>query len=284
MDCFAGKVALVTGGTSGIGAAVAAHLARKRARVVIAGRNQQRGDRAAYSLTREGFDVSFVQTDVSYEADVKWLVHQTVATCGGIDYLFNNAGIEGVVGTMAINTEESVDEILAVNVKGVFLCMKHAIPRMIDRGGGVVVNTASFTGTTRPAPDRVIYGASKAAVLSMTRSVAAGLVNQNVRVFAVCPCTADTPMTDRLADHQPHAKGQLAALNPSGRLTPPEDVAGVAVAFFAGTTRFESGDAVMVDSGGAMQKVRGITTSGLTIVSRSGHPPGGMFTRSFHLQ
>ena len=269
IDSFAGKIAVVTGGTSGIGAAVAALLARKRARVIIAGRNQQRGDRAAYALTREGYDVSFVQTEISYEADVKWLVHQTLSGCGGIDYLFNSAGIEGILGTIAVNGEEILDEILAVNVKGAFLCMKHAIPRMMDRGGGVIVNAASFVGTTVPLAERVMYGAANAAVLSMTRSVAAGVVNSSVRIFAVCPWTTDTPMTDRLTGDQPHAKARLAALNPSGRLASPKDVAGVVLAMFAGNSTLKSGDAVLVDSGGAIQRVRPMSASNLTIVSRT---------------
>ena len=132
--------------------------------------------------------------------------------------------------------------------------MKHAIPHIAERGGGIVINTASFVGTTVPFPDGVLYGATKAAVLSMTRSVAAGSAEQNVRVFAVCPWITDTPMVDRLTGHRAEAKAQFGGINPSGRIATPEDIAGVVLSIFTGGADLESGDAVLVDSGGTTEK------------------------------
>ena len=253
---LAGKVAVITGGATGIGRAVAAQLSSQGVRVVLAGRNTERGNSAAQALAEGGQEVKYIRTDVTRESDVQALVQQAVDTYGGIDYLFNNAGVEGALGPMDANTETGVDEVLTTNVKGVFLCMKHAIPRMAERGGGIVINTASFVGTTVPFPDGVLYGATKAAVLSMTRSVAAGCAEQNVRVFAVCPWITDTPMVDRLTGHQAEAKAQFGGINPSGRIATPQDIAGVVLSIFRDGANLESGDAVLVDSGGTTQKIR----------------------------
>ncbi len=252
----AGKVAVVTGGATGIGRAVAAELASRGARVVLAGRNRERGEAAAQEIGGSDGRAMFVRADVSREAEVQSLIERTVGEYGRIHYLFNNAGTEGILGPIGANTEAAVDEVLAINIKGVFLCMKHAVPQMAERGGGVVVNTASFVGTTVPFPDAVAYGASKAAVLSMTRSVAAGFAEQNVRVYAVCPWITDTPMVDRLTGHQAEAKAQFGGMNPSGRIATPGDIAGVVLALFTGDSGLDSGDAVLVDSGGTMQTIR----------------------------
>lgn len=144
---------------------------------------------------------------------------------------------------------------LAVNIRGVFLGMKHAIPVMIPQGGGTIVNTSSFVGVAVPIPDSIPYGATKAAVLSMTTATAAAFADRGIRVYAVCPWVTDTPMIDRGAGNQPEVKGQLAKLNPSGQIAMPTDVANIVAAMFAGTSGYESGDAVLVDRGGATQKV-----------------------------
>jgi NAD(P)-dependent dehydrogenase (short-subunit alcohol dehydrogenase family) len=251
-----GRVAVVTGGATGIGRAVAAHLATRGASVVIAGRNQSRGEAVAAALARAGCDVRFTRVDVRHESDVDALMTRTASIYGGIDYLFNNAGVEGVKGPIASQTEETVDELLGINLKGAFLCMKHAAPRMAERGGGVVVNTASFVGTIVPFPTAVLYGATKAAVLSMTQSVAAAFADDHVRVYAVCPWITDTPMMDRLAGFKTDAKLRFGMMNPSGVLATPEDVARVVVSLFVDAKGLDSGDAVLVDSGGITQKVR----------------------------
>ena len=251
-----GKVVVVTGGATGIGKAAALELASKGAKVVIAGRNAERGEAVVEMITDAGGDAVFVQTDVRREPEVRALFQRTLSTFGGVDCLFNNAGVEGVLGPITECPEAACDEVLNTNIKGAFLCMKHAIPAMLEQGGGAIVNTASFVGTVVPFPDAVAYGASKAAVLSMTSSVAAGFADQGIRVYAVCPWITDTPMVDRLTGHQSEAKTQFASVNPSGQITTPEDVAGIAVAMLAGAPEYGNGDAVLVDSGGNTQKVQ----------------------------
>jgi NAD(P)-dependent dehydrogenase (short-subunit alcohol dehydrogenase family) len=251
-----GRVVVVTGGSGGIGRATALKLAANGAKVVIAGRNTERGDSAVKMITDAGGDAIFVQTDVRYEAKVGALFERAITTFGSLDGLFNNAGIEGTLGSITECPEAVCEDVLSINVKGVFLCIKHAIPAMLERGGGAIVNTASFVGTTVPFPDGVVYGASKAAVLSITASVAVGFANQGIRVYAVCPWITDTPMANRLTGHQAEAKAQFAKVNPSGQIVKPEDVAGVVVAMLADAPEYNSGDAVLVDSGGITQKVQ----------------------------
>jgi len=154
---------------------------------------------------------------------------------------------------------ESVDEILAINVKGAFLCLKHVLPGMQARRSGVVVNTASFVGTVVPFPDGALYGASKAAVISLTQSAAVASAEHNVRVFAVCPWITDTPMIDRLTGHQLEAKRQFGAINPSGAIVTPPEVAAVVVRLFSGDEALDNGGAILVDSGGTIQRVRPAT-------------------------
>jgi NAD(P)-dependent dehydrogenase (short-subunit alcohol dehydrogenase family) len=259
-DEIAGKVAVVTGGATGIGKAVATRLAAAGAKVVIAGRDHIRGKTSATDLARHGYEVKFVRTDVRIENAIQTLYDYTIDVHGGLDFLFNNAGIEGVLGPIGDNPEDLVDDVLAINVKGVFLAMKQVLPLLVKHGGGTIVNTSSFVGTVLPFPDAVLLGATQAAVVSMTQSVAAGFGSQNVKVFAVCPWLTDTPMVDRLTSHQAEAKSRLAGMNPSGMVATPEDVANVVLSLFSGTSSFQSGDAVLVDHGGATQKIRPMST------------------------
>jgi NAD(P)-dependent dehydrogenase (short-subunit alcohol dehydrogenase family) len=250
-----GKSAIVTGGSTGIGYAVAARLAEGGASVTIAGRARGRGEAAATALAGRRGPVRFVATDVRDEASVRRLVADTIAASGAVDILFNNAGVEGALGPLAGYPVESLDELLATNVKGVFLCLKHVLPHMQARGGGVVVNTASFVGTVVPLPDGMAYGATKAAVLSLTRTAAAAVGGQPIRIYAVCPWITDTPMVDRLTGHQAEGKRQFAMVNPSHTIVTADDVAGVVLKLFAGETDLENGSAVLVDAGGAVARM-----------------------------
>src|SRR3954468_17093359 len=252
---FKGKTALVTGGSTGIGLAVAAGLARAGASVTIAGRDVARGEAAAARLCVNGARVRFTRADVRDEASVAALVAGAIAAFGPLDVCFNNAGIEGALGPLASYPVESLDDLLATNVRGAFLCLKHVLPQMQSRGSGVIVNTASFVGTVVPFPDGMAYGASKAAVLSLTRSAAVAVDPSNVRIFAVCPWITDTPMVDRLTGHQAEGKRQFAAVNPSGSIVTPEEVAAVVLRLCAGELPLENGGAVLVDAGGATQRV-----------------------------
>lgn len=252
---LSGRVALVTGGSTGIGVSTAAALAAGGAAVIIASRNRERGQAAAAALADAGGKVTFVQTDVRVEEEVEHLIRQTVESHGRLDYLFNNAGVEGPLRPITEWSAEACDEVLGVNIRGVFFGIKHAVPVMIRQGGGAIVNAGSFVGVVTPIPDSIIYGATKAAVLSITIGTAAAFSAQGIRVYAVCPWVTDTPMIARVSGGQPQVKDQLAKLNPSGRIAAPADVAGAVVAMFAGTSGYNSGDAVLVDRDGATRRV-----------------------------
>jgi NAD(P)-dependent dehydrogenase (short-subunit alcohol dehydrogenase family) len=254
---FEGQVFVVTGGATGIGGAAAQVLGARGARLVLAGRNAERGDTFVRHLASEGIEARFVRTDVSREAEVVALFEAADRAYGRIDGLFNNAGLElQGVAPLAEWSEADCDLMLSVNVKGMFLGMKHAIPRLTKAGGGTIINCSSFVGTLVPLPDAPIYGATKAAIISMTRSLAAGYADKGVRIYAVCPWMTDTPMNDRLTGHAPEHKEALAGqLNPSGKLASAMDVGRVVADLFAGDTSYPPGEALFVDHGGALTRL-----------------------------
>lgn len=243
-----GKTAVITGGTSGIGLATASCLAAQGAKVVIAGRDAERGEQAAHALGSEGHDVSFVQTDVADDDQVAALA-ASAAGDGDIDMWFNNAGIEGAVGPIEAVGEDVVRHLMEVNVMGVYSGIRHASRHMSP--GGVIVNTASFVGTKAPVPIAVAYGATKAAVVSMTRSAAIALGEAGISVFAICPFIVDTPMVDRLTGGAgPDARAQFAAqFAPSGKLTAPAEVGHVVAELASDAAGYASGTVLMVDAG-----------------------------------
>lgn len=257
------EVAIITGGTAGIGKEVCLLLASKGIKTVVAGRNQERGDQVVKQINEAGGEALFVSTDVGIEQEVKNLVDRTLDAFGRIDFLFNNAGTEGILGPLDINTEEVIDDVLSSNIKGVILCIKHILPEMVKQGHGVIVNTASFVGTTMPLPIAVVYGASKSAVLSITRSVAASCADKNVQVYAVCPWVTDTPMADRLTGHDPEAKAAFGAnINPSGVIVTASEIADVVSALFVGEGKIESGEAILVDKGGITSSIMPMSIAG----------------------
>jgi NAD(P)-dependent dehydrogenase (short-subunit alcohol dehydrogenase family) len=242
------RVAVVTGGTSGIGLASAAALARAGARVVIAGRSQERGVAAAQELRAEGLDVGFVACDVRSSQSIAALIDEAVGRYGGLDVMVNCAGVEGPIAPLHEYPDDALDEVLATNFSGVALGMKWALPALIARGGGTIVSIASTIGTLLPFPGGVVYGGTKAAILSMTAAAAAGYADHGIRVFALQPWITDTPMIDRLSGGSPEAKGQLAALNPGGRILAPAEIAAVVAGLAAGTLPHPSGSAIVIDA------------------------------------
>ncbi|MDJ0366545.1 SDR family oxidoreductase [Hymenobacter sp. H14-R3] len=253
------QVAIVTGGATGIGQAIAQALVNQGMNVVIAGRNQQRGEATAKELGDTAF---FVQADVSQEADVQHLVAATLERYGRLDYLINNAGVEGGSGGFEDTPAALLDDVLTVNVKGVFLTMKHAIPLVLRQQGGAIINIASFVGTTMPIASAAIYGASKAAVLSLTRAAAAGYADQHLRVYAVCPWMTETPMANRLSGPDPDAMARYAAaINPSGQLATPADIAQAVADLLAGRTELPNGEAVLVDHASALSRIMPMTVA-----------------------
>lgn len=246
-----GRVAVVTGGSTGIGYASARRLAALGATVVIAGRNRPRGEAAAQSLVSCGYHAVFAPTDVGSESQVQALMETTARVYGGIDVVFNNAGTEGARSPLETFSNAMVDELVGTNLKGVFWGMKHAMPHLSARRGGVIVNTASFVGTVTPLPQAVVYGATKAAIVSMTRAMAVAGAAEHVRIFAVCPWITETPMVDRLTGANAEAKREMATMNPSGEIVDPADVATVVVDLCTGVLSFPSGEALLIDRGGA---------------------------------
>jgi NAD(P)-dependent dehydrogenase (short-subunit alcohol dehydrogenase family) len=249
MGRFTGQVAVVTGGTTGIGLATAQLLAVEGAHVVIAGRDVERGDAAVAAITGLGGDARFVRCDVADDAQVQWLAAGAAAPHGRIDIWFNNAGTEGVLGTLDEVDDEVTRLLLEVNQKGVVSGMRHAVRHMAR--GGVIVNNASFVGTAAPIPIAIAYGGTKAAVVSMTRAAAEALADQGIRVLAVCPYIVDTPMVDRITGGQgaDARAGFAAAFAPSGKLTQPEEVAALVADLCDERLPAASGDAYLIDAG-----------------------------------
>ncbi|MBD0313694.1 MAG: SDR family NAD(P)-dependent oxidoreductase, partial [Microcoleus sp. T3-bin5] len=198
MASLTGKVAIITGGSSGIGRATAIAFAREGAKVAIASRREEEGEETVRLLKEAGSDGFFVKTDVAKAADVSAMVEKTVQQYGRLDYAFNNAGIEEAPSPLVDQTEEMFDQIVNINIKGVWLSMKYQIPQMLKNGGGAIVNTSSVGGLIG-VPGVPIYVASKHAVLGLTKSAALEYAKQGIRINAVSPGGIETELFDRFA-------------------------------------------------------------------------------------
>ncbi|HEY3913863.1 MAG TPA: SDR family oxidoreductase [Verrucomicrobiae bacterium] len=246
---FENKVALVTGGTSGIGRETALELAKAGAKVVVAGRRESEGQEVVQTIEKAGGKGLFVKTDVSREADVKALVDKTVATFGRLDFAFNNAGVEGAVGlTSDKQTEENYRFVFDINVLGVLLSMKHEIPAIL-KNGGAIVNTSSIVGQIA-LPGVGPYTASKHAVNGLTRTAALEFAKQGVRVNAVAYGAIQTPMVDRFVGEAKTENAQrdwLAGAHPIGRMGTVEEAAHAVIALFENP--FITGSILDVDGG-----------------------------------
>src|ERR1700737_1200134 len=196
MHEFQGKVALVTGGTSGIGRAAAIAYAREGAKVVVAGRRAAEGEETVRLVRAQGREAMFVPTDVAQEAQVRNLIGRTLEQFGRLDFAFNNAGIEQVPTPFLEQTVETYDQVMDVNVKGVWLSMRHEIPAMLKSGGGAIVNTSSVAGVIGMA-GMEIYIASKHAVIGLTKSAAVGFAKLGIRINAVLPSEHKTNIIRR---------------------------------------------------------------------------------------
>jgi NAD(P)-dependent dehydrogenase (short-subunit alcohol dehydrogenase family) len=248
MKEFDGKVAMVTGGGSGIGRAIALAFAREGAKVVIADRNVQRGEETISMIRGVGGTASFRRTDVSVAADIEALVDYMMTTYGRLDLAFNNAGIEGDVKPLADQTESNFDAVMDINVKGVWLSMKYEIPRMLEQGGGAIVNSSSVAGVVG-FPGIGIYAASKHAVIGLTKTAALEYSAQGIRINAVNPAAIDTEMIDRLADGLNMKKDDLTTFHPIGRLGRVEEVAEAVLWLCSDRASFVTGHTLMVDGG-----------------------------------
>src|SRR5882724_10647101 len=223
MSQVAGRVVLITGGNAGIGRAAAIEFAKQGAKVVVSGRREREGQEVVAGIKASGGEAIFLRADVSKERDVKATIERTLATFGRLDCAFNNAGIEQALTPLPDQTEETYDQIMDINVKGVWLSLKHEIPAMLKTGGGAIVNTSSVSGLIGFAMVPV-YVASKHAVIGLTKAVALEYATQQVRVNAVAPGTIETRMFRDLAT-APDVRQLLESAHPMGRIGQPEEIA-----------------------------------------------------------
>ena len=247
MASLTGKVAIITGGSSGIGRATAIAFAREGAKVAIASRREEEGEETVRLVKEAGSDGFFVKTDVAKAADVSAMVEKTVQQYGSLNYAFNNAGIEEAPTSLVEQTEETFDRIVNINIKGVWLSMKYQIPQMLKNGGGVIVNTSSVGGLIG-VPGVPIYVASKHAVLGLTKSAALEYAKQGIRINAVSPGAIETEMFDRFAD-DPQMRGQMAAAHPVGRVGKAEEIASAVLWLCSDGASFVTGQTLTVDGG-----------------------------------
>lgn len=245
---FEDKVVLVTGGSSGIGRATALAFACAGARVVIADIAEDGGEEAIELIKAAGGAAIFVRTDVSKAADVSALIRAAVSTYGQLDYAFNNAGIDGDTVPTADGSEANWDHVLATNLKGVWLCMKHEIQHMLKQGHGAIVNTGSVAGLVG-FPGLAAYTASKHAIVGLTKTAALEYARAGIRINAVCPGAIRTPALDRFIAQAPQIEAQVIAMEPVGRLGTPEEVAEAVVWLCSDGSSFVTGTAMTVDGG-----------------------------------
>lgn len=247
-----GKIALVTGGGSGIGQATALIFAREGAKVVIADVLVEGGEATVSQIKKGGGDAAFVKTDVSQDAEVEALVQKAVATYGRLDCAFNNAGIAGAAARTADYTQKQWDRVIGINLTGVWLCMKYEIAQMVKQGGGAIVNTASVAGLVgfRHGP---AYVAAKHGVVGLTKTAALEYAKANIRVNAVCPGVINTPMFEKGLQIDPRIADTMAAREPIGRLGKPEEIAEAVVWLCSEAASFVTGLPMAVDGGWVAQ-------------------------------
>jgi NAD(P)-dependent dehydrogenase (short-subunit alcohol dehydrogenase family) len=244
-NTFPGKVALITGGTSGIGKATAIEFARAGAKVVVSGRREKEGAEVVRQIKKLGGDGAFIRADISKESDVKAMVDFTVDKYGKLDVAFNNAGIEWK-GSLDQATEAEYRRIFDINVWGVLNSMRHEIPAMLKNGGGAIVNTSSVAGHVGLAQVSV-YIASKHAVEGLTKSVALEFAKQNIRINAIAPGVVATEMFDRFAGDE--FRDQIVSIVPVARVGAAEEIAAAVLYLASDAAKFTTGTSLVVDGG-----------------------------------
>ena len=247
MNTFAGKVALVTGGSSGIGRATAINFGEQGAKVVVTARREKEGNETADMIKRAGGEATFIQTDVRIASQVENMVNQTIKKYGRLDIAFNNAGVGGIMARMVRTTEEIFDEVVDTNFKGVWLSMKYEIPVMQKQGGGVIINNASIAGVST-AERLAVYSGSKHAVVAISKAAATEYGKDNIRVVAICPGWIKTRMTEELRA-QKDADAMIQSNVPLKRIGEPEEVAETVIWLASDAASYVSGGAFIISGG-----------------------------------
>jgi NAD(P)-dependent dehydrogenase (short-subunit alcohol dehydrogenase family) len=246
MGRLQGKVAVITGAAGGIGREAAMLFSAEGASVVVADLSREAGE----STAAECRDAVFVQANVADASSVEALYAAAVERFGGVDILYNNAGIMPPDDDSILTTEaDAWDRVQAVNARGVFLCCKHGIPRLLERGGGSVINVASFVALVGAATSQIAYTASKGAVLSMSRELAVQFARQGVRVNALCPGPVETPLLMRLFADDPAAYERRRVHLPMGRLATAREIANAALFLASDESSYVNGATFLVDGG-----------------------------------
>jgi NAD(P)-dependent dehydrogenase (short-subunit alcohol dehydrogenase family) len=244
------KVAIITGAGSGMGRVAAQLFAAEGAKVVVAEFDETAGSQTVESVQQAGGEATFVRTDVSQEADAKAMVDHAVATYGQVDVLYNNAGVMPEADHSVVDTDVAVwDNVMAVNVRGVYLGCRYAIPRMLEHGSGSVINISSFVALLGCSVPQDAYTSSKGAVLSLTRSLAVQFGPRGVRSNAICPGPIETPLLMDWLLKDEAAKQLRLARNPSGRFGKPEEIVNLAIYLASDESRWTNGAAMVVDGG-----------------------------------
>jgi len=246
---FQGKVALVTGGSSGMGQAAALAFAREGSRVIIADRDIDGGEETVRMIRQGGGEATFVKADVSVADEVEAMVKRTVEVYGRLDCAFNDAGIPGRRLGTADCTEEDWDRTMSVNLRGMWLCLKYEIPRMLEQGGGAIVNMSSVVGLMG-SPDDIDYNVSKTGIVGLTKSAALEYARAGIRVNAVCPGMIATPMTEPVDESDELSWEERAKREvPMGRRGKPEEVAEAVVWLCSDAASYITGITMPVDGG-----------------------------------
>lgn len=249
MSLLSNKVAIITGASSGIGRASAILFAREGASVVVGARRQPELDLLVEEIRHEGGQAVSLAGDVKSETYARALVDLALTRFGGLDIAFNNAGVEQGPIPLADLSEEDFDRLTAIDLRGVFLCMKYQIPLLRERGGGSIVNTSSGAGIVG-IPEQAGYVAVKHGVVGMSRSVALEVIKDKIRVNAICPGIIETPMIlDRVTGGDEKAQQEMVKQEPIGRMGKPEEIAAAVLYMCSDAAHFMVGHALVIDGG-----------------------------------
>jgi NAD(P)-dependent dehydrogenase (short-subunit alcohol dehydrogenase family) len=244
-----GKVAMITGAASGIGAAACHVFATHGARLVLADINTDDGERAAKEITDNGGEALFVAADVTNSAAVHAMVDATLNRFGRLDCAFNNVGLDGEIGPLIDGAETNFDQVIAVNLKSVWLCLRQQIPAMLATGGGSIVNTSSTAGIIGAPYGLAPYTAAKHGVIGLTRAAALEYASSGIRVNVICPGVTRTPLYERAISSSILSEADIKALQPMGRLAEPSEIVATAAWLCSDAASFITGAVLAVDGG-----------------------------------